>query len=145
VKISRRRFFLGAAASSLAVVGLGVRAWPENIIARIVRDRIPDVQIRASDMQSFVNNVIDHEDNLKISLLVFKDIPSAMRGALPKTFRKQLQKLEDRIATNFLMGTDYFSSDRDPGTVTFIAYPDPYDQGCANPLARFDFPTERGA
>jgi hypothetical protein len=141
MKVGRRQFIFGAAAAgSLAVSALGVRIWRESTVANIVRTRVPDARVSAADMELFEKEVMAHEHVLNRTLLVARGLPAPLRNLLPQAVRAQLDKVESRIAANFLMGTDYFHPDRKSETVSFIAYPDPYGSGCANPLARFDFP-----
>jgi len=142
MKVGRRQFFFGAAAAagSLAVSALGVRAWQESAIANIVRTHVPDVRVNAADMELFKKEVLAHEHDLNSTLLLARGLPPPLRNLLPQAVRAQIAEAEGRIAANFLIGTDYFHPDRKSETVSFIAYPDPYGSGCANPLARFDFP-----
>ena len=109
MKVGRRQFiFCAAAAGSLAVSALGVRIWRESTVANIVHTRVPDARVSAADMELFEKEVMAHEHVLNRTLLVARGLPAPLRNLLPQAVRAQLDKVESRIAANFLMGTDSF-------------------------------------
>lgn len=60
------------------------------------------------------------------------------RDLLPRARQTRIVDFERRMVSYFLRSTDYFRVPH--GTqVRFVAFADPYEGGCANPLARFDF------
>jgi hypothetical protein len=143
MRISRRQLLLGTAASAgagaLAISSLGAWAWQENVIATIVRTHVPHVRIGRADMEAFAKEFLVHR-RVPDSLLAAWALLTPLRGLSPQAVEGRLRKLESQVVGLFLMGTNYYQPDRQSETVSFIAYPDPYAGGCANPLARFDFP-----
>jgi hypothetical protein len=148
----RRRQLLVGAAGALTASFIGVRAWQENavvpglqgwqenVIARIVRTQVPDAQVGDGDMEAFIQAFLAHRRQLD-KILAVRAVLAPTSGLLPERLRKRLERLDHQVVSSFLLGTDYFDPDRPSKTVSFIAYPDPYENGCANPLARFDFPS----
>lgn len=59
----------------------------------------------------------------------------ALRALLPEERERHLLSFERRLVSLFLRSTDYFRTA--PGTVVrYQAFADPYEVGCANPLAK---------
>jgi hypothetical protein len=121
------------------VVPVG-RGWQESLIAKIVRAQVPDAHMGDADMEAFAQAFLAQE-RVSARMLAIRAVLSPASDLLPDRVKKRLQRLEYQVVSSFLLGTDYFDPDRPPETVSFIAYPDPYANGCANPLARFEFPS----
>ncbi len=140
MRVSRRQLLLGTAAGALTISFLGARAWQENVITKIVRTHVRDVRVSQADVEAFARELLAHW-RAPDGLLAAQALPAPLRVLLPGAIVGRLRKLESRVVGLFLMGTDYYHPDRRSETVSFIALPDPYAGGCANPLARFDFPS----
>lgn len=143
MRITRRQWLLGAAATvavgGLSVPALAAGAWQEGVIARIVRTHVPDAQVADADMTAFARAFLTNRQ-IPDSALAARALLGPVRRLLPQAVAGRLHKLDNQTVNMFLLATDYFQPDRPTGAVSFVAYPDPYGQGCANPLARFDLP-----
>lgn len=141
MRITRRQWLIGAAATvtvgGLSVPALAASTWREGVIARIVRTHVPDAQVSEADMTAFARAYLANR-RIPDSTLAARAVLGPVRGMLPQAMAGRLHKLDNQTVNMFLLATDYFQPDRPPGTVSYLAYPDPYGQGCANPLARFD-------
>ena len=153
MRIRRRQLLVGAAAGALGASFLGMQAWQgslvipvgeswqTNVIAKIVRAHVPDAQVDHADMEAFTQEFLIHQ-GASDRLLAVRSFLTPMSSILPESLKRRLQRLDHQVLNAFLLGTNYFDPDRPSAKVTFIAYPDPYGVGCANPLAQFDFPQE---
>jgi hypothetical protein len=140
MRVSRRHLIFGSAACGLVASALAAPAWQLGAIARVIRTHVPDAKVTEPDLEAFANELVAHEHMLLRPLLAASTLPAPLRNLLPRAAKGYIEKAERIVATNFLLGTDYFDPERKSDLVSFISYPDPYSGGCANPLARLDFP-----
>lgn len=121
--VSRRRVLLAFLGLGTSVLTGGVITWfrrrqpppsPEGQIVEALRHKLSHLRPRTEDLQRFAREHL--------------------------TYAATMHELGDQrervVVARFLLATDYFrqSSGR-PETVRYIAYPDPYALGCANPFA----------
>ena len=65
---------------------------------------------------------------------------SWVKRFLPENLRLKYESLLRRMMTDFLFSTDLFTSaNGNISDASYVVYADPYNLGCRNPLARFDF------
>ena len=143
MKFSRRALIGGTlAAGGVAAVGgyqlLGPVADPEGAIAGFIARAVPNVSADdsvvttfATDSLGFISNRYPGDFDVHVSLLAN---PFLVRF-LPErqaAFHSDFQRL---LVTQFMRSTDLLLTE--PGApVNYIAFADPYQVGCSNPLAQ---------
>jgi hypothetical protein len=60
----------------------------------------------------------------------------ALRALLPEARQQRLLSFERHLVSLYLRSTTYFTSPS-AARVRYVAFADPYEIGCANPLAKF--------
>ena len=142
MKITRRHLLLGgASAAAIAVVGMAGNAvgFPKGVEAFSVgflKRALPTIKVEDLAYESFVRDYLSvTEDKSRIARLAqlgmvvgYDGLELLLGGTRPyKTFKR-------RIATAFLLSSDYFLTEARPVVTKYLAY----SPGCANPCARFN-------
>ena len=140
--LSRRRFLL-ASAGGVAVLGVaGSAMWdryaasPASWVEQIVRRNLPGVAIDEASLTAFVRDMLAG-DMLKpqahrLAVFAYQTVPW-ITLRIPKA-RNGLEKLERKVLTEYLLGSNFFQAS-DPKR-TRIVYHGPAI-ACGNPFARF--------
>lgn len=145
--VSRRTFLvLGGAAVAVPPLGIAGRAAtssPEATISRVLRARLPDMRIPNETLlqfgAEFVQRNRPQSGRRFDGALLIMDNPW-MEGLLGENLRLKYDGFVRRMMTDFLFSTDLFTSaDGKLSAASYVAFADPYELGCRNPLARFDF------
>lgn len=141
-RLSRRGFLV---AGGLCAVGAGVAgtavwtsfrdsraAWVEDVIRR----NLPGVTIDEASLQTFVSEMVSHDwlqpQMHRLSVFAQQTVPW-VTARIPKA-RDGLEKLERRVLTEFLIGSNFFRvSDPKQETISY------YGQAtaCPNPFVTF--------
>ena len=142
MRVSRRAFLFGAAgiavAGSAAVPALA--ADGQEVIERFVRRNCPTEGLSNAEIADFAGafmqraSLTGHRRRVMLFLL---DNPWA-HAAMPRRIREAQERQERHLITRFMLSTDAFDAERDPGAPRYWGYADPYTSGCANPVARFE-------
>lgn len=142
MKISRRNLIL-AGSGGIAVLA-GRSAWiladsnaRPDMIASVVRDELPYMRIPAETLNAFVADYVNFVKTQDFDILTrlagFK-IGGIMRSSRSKTRQNSIR---ESIASKFLLSTDFFSNGSDISQqVNYVAFADPYQNSCSNPLAK---------
>ncbi|MEZ5895661.1 MAG: hypothetical protein R3C51_04605 [Parvularculaceae bacterium] len=147
--ITRRQAMIGGgAAGAVALTGAAVVATSvlAGAVARIVRNRLPGVEISRADLDRYVADFAAARAPFlreKATQIVLRGqsffLNGAVRAMLPRDARRKLLSFEGQILTPLLLGSNFFLEDEPPAKLEYFAYPDPQTLKCANPLARYDF------
>lgn len=143
---TRRNVLLGllglvvASAGGLRVFERSRRREPEELVLQVILDRFGYLKIADEDLARFAVEYVRRERPSDWTLL--GDLPHRRGGdsAADGVRAAERRNLERTIAARFLLATDVFRTGGGPiegGRARFVAWPDPYTLGCANPLARF--------
>ena len=134
----RRVLLIGGLAGSALVLGgslAGIRyaSGPAAWIADVVRRNLPGVLIDEASIATFVQHVLESDlfDSYEAPLAVLADetIPALRR--IPPA-RERMERLERRILTEFLVGSNFFSGV--DATLQPIVYSGT-NPACGNPFA----------
>lgn len=145
-----RRLFLAGGIGAVGVAGAGgvviarARSFDE-VVALIVRHNLDPIPVPAETMGAFTadltakHTLLFRGQTMKLARYV-PDIylSDTLRSMLPDGVHKSMEFVEREIMTKFLLSTDFFSQPMGPEmTISYIAYADPYETPCLNPLADF--------
>lgn len=139
----RRRFLFGLA--GLATTAAALMGWryrqvtAQEAIVSIVRDRLHYLRIDPDGLRRFAADVLAAEDisHVKLRSLVAAG-PLARHLPLPagSALAAGIAYGEDRLVSEFLLSSDFFSHGRDVARVVrYVARYDPI-RPCGNPFAR---------
>lgn len=135
--IQRRRFLVGgAAAIASASVGFawlrgafGSEAWIEHV----VRSNLPGIEFDETALSEFVSSMARHDwfapSSHRVAIAVDRTLPW-VAARVPKV-REGLEKLERRVLTEFLIGSNFFRVP-DPRAETIVYYGPAI--ACGNPF-----------
>lgn len=130
---SRRRFLLSllalsaASGGGLALYNARRRRDPAGVVAEVVRRRLSHLDLDPGDLGRFADDYLARAGPGKLKKLeVLADGERSLA----------LQQFEREIVAAFLLGSDFFDRPGEPEAASYVAFPDPYELGCANPLAR---------
>jgi len=137
-RLSRRGFLLtllgltAAAAGGLQLCDARRRRHPALAIADLVRDRLSHLDLERQDLERFGHDFLARCGPGK------RHQVERLTAARPAAGGSGLaaRKLEREIFASFLCGSDFFDRPGEPAAASYVAFPDPYELGCANPLAR---------
>lgn len=147
VAISRRALLVGGGAlvvvPPLGIAGRAVATAPEASIVRGIRDRLPGLQVSDEDMLLFATEFTKRNEPFSgrsfDAAMVVLDNPW-MESLLTQSMRIKFDWFVRGMMTDFLFSTDLFTSaNGEVSAAQYVQYADPYQLGCRNPLARFDF------
>ena len=135
--VQRRRFLIGGAAA-LASASVGF-AWfrgalgPEQWIEHVVRSNLPGVQFDETALGQFIAAMSQHDwfapSSHRLAIAVDRTVPW-VAARVPKV-RDGLEKLERRVLTEFLIGSNFFRVPN-PRTETIVYYGPAI--ACGNPF-----------
>jgi len=140
--LQRRKFLItgGLGALALGTVGAGIgartvlrgssrAAWIESVI----HNNLPGIEIEAASMQTFVDGMLTSNamQMASVKLAVFADRYAPWLPARIASARDRLERLERRLLTDFLLGSNFFRV-ADPKQAT-ITWRGPATV-CANPF-----------
>lgn len=139
-----RRAFVGTGVAVLAgASGIGAAAYsatraPDQTIARFIRHSVPGLAVDEDTLLAFSNRFLERSpwrgNRLRGALLVM-DNPELAR-LMPDKFARAYDWFSRQIITGFLFSTDFFgAAQRRAERTNYVAFADPYEVGCANPLA----------
>jgi hypothetical protein len=154
--IQRRRFLLGALGVA-GLTGLGIvtfgRPAAESEVVSAVRRRLGFLTLDEAGLHAFAKDQVSallakrpSWNRLKYHFLS-NVAPSFKRYSRSTDTRSRRQRMEDGLASTFLLSSDFFINGADPAvSVQYIAFYDPM-RGCGNPFARpaIDAPRPQGA
>ncbi len=160
-----RRSVLLSMLGITAAAGGGVTVWrwakatptPEDFVVELLRRRLAHLKVDQPSLRAFASEHLARAQPGERAEL--EGAASATKTIAPLFGRLRAEssrtafarrQLERRLIARFMLGSDVFRQDvlrQDVGQATrFVAYPDPYEIGCANPLASLDEAgTPRGA
>lgn len=135
--IHRRLFLLGSAAA-LASAGVGF-AWlrgafgPEQWIEQVVRSNLPGVKFDEVALGEFIAAMAQNDwfapSSHRLAIAADRTVPW-VAARVPKV-REGLEKLERRVLTEFLIGSNFFRSP-DPRAETIVYFGPAI--ACGNPF-----------
>lgn len=147
-RLSRRAWLRSAAGVVGALAGVAGAAhhWRRlkrpsaDDLARLLRDRLSHLHLDPAGVDAFTREYVArygplaaavHHKNTLGGLLRIE----ALRRLLPAARERRLLSFERKLISLYLRSTDYFRTPS--GTpVRYVAFADPYEVGCANPLAQ---------
>lgn len=139
--LSRRSFFLAgtaAAAAASAAIPLSAAARPEGAIVGFIKHNIPGIAVPDETLHVFAREYLNRsgwQGKRLVSVAVVMENPWIVRF-LPSSLQARYKSRFRDLMTTFLFSTDFFTSgSRDPSRTSYLAYSDPYEAGCGNPLA----------
>lgn len=113
---------------------------PDGFIVDLLRRRLAHLDLDPPSLRRFVA-----EHLARASPAELAELEAAAGGPSPGLWTRvageaaemtfQQRQLERRLVARLLLGSDAFRGERRGGVTRFVAYPDPYEVGCANPLA----------
>lgn len=138
----RRRFFLSALLGggvSAALAGyFALPLTPEGRLETLLRARLDYLTIPDETMSAFVRDFMAHGDSRRrhLSTLRYAGERALYTAPLLRD-RLPFARFERYVVSQFLMATDFFQNGADTSKpLRYVAFPDPYQRGCANHLAR---------
>ncbi len=139
-KINRRKFLLSAVgATAVGVAGLSWSRYAgsaERWVERIVRDNLRDVTLDETTLSQFVNEVLAGDlfapRTHRWAVFAGQSVPW-ITARIPKV-RDGLDKLERRVLTEYLIGSNFFRVP-DPKRETIVYYGRAI--ACINPFVTF--------
>lgn len=139
-RMTRRTLLIAAAATAggTAMAAAPV-ARPHATLAAFVRANAPAAAVSDAQMGDFVRRLLAQWrlDAVRRRLVLFlMERPAALRFA-PAAVRAAQDRQERWVLTRFMLATDLFHDAPSPEPA-YVAFPDPYELGCSNPLARFE-------
>jgi hypothetical protein len=146
-RISRRGLLLGGvavAAVPTAFIASTAMASRADTAAGYIRHALPGLAVPKAELTGFAEEYVSRIDrhNRRKSyydLIFFLMANPDAEGMLPARLLHAYQGATRYLLTTFLLSTDFFSAaGQRPELTNFIAYADPFELGCRNPLARFD-------
>jgi len=112
----RRKLLIAGAGSAVAAAIFGAASWSEltsyraTWIERVVRDNLPDVDLDAASLRTFVTDILATErlQRKEVKAAVFADrfmpwLPPNITRA-----RNGLEGLERNVLTEYLIGSNFF-------------------------------------
>lgn len=150
MSLSRRGFLLSLLGlSALAGGGLALHnqrraaSDPELFLADLLRRRLPHLELEDGLLARFAREHLARAgdfERTRVARLaaapgeLWSRLWPLRRGAVEMSPERRLYERE--LMARFLLSTDYFRRGEGAGAVVrWVAYPDPYELGCANPLA----------
>lgn len=146
-RLSRRTLLVGGAAAAALPTGwIASRATAprEEVVIGYLRHLLPGLAVPDNDMQAFAKTYVGQLDpqnkrQTYFNLMFAVMANPALEGSLFSRARSAYEHVTRSMLTTFLMSTDFFSTAaQQPARTSYVAYSDPFDLGCRNPLARFD-------
>ncbi len=131
-----------AAGGGLALVRSARTATePEDLVVELLLRRLAHLEIDPPSLRTFASDHVARASPGELAELEGVAVASRpmtrllerWRGGAAGTFAHR--QLERRIVARFLLGSDALRGDRGSRATRFVAYPDPYELGGANPLA----------
>jgi hypothetical protein len=110
-------------------------------LAALLRDRLSHVPFEVETVDRFAREYVRRYGPLAMSAHHRDTFGGLLRieavgRLLPDRYGRDVVDFERRLVALCLRSTTYFSEPGEP--VRFVAFADPYEVGCANPLARFE-------
>ncbi|MDA8870105.1 hypothetical protein N9H93_01775 [Rhizobiaceae bacterium] len=139
--LNRRGFVLG---SLLLTAGSATAALPlirsEATLIGFLNRNLGLMQVTPDELHAFTRALLSDwklTPARRRAVLFFIEHPSAL-SLVPSRLRAAQDRKERWILTKFLTSTNVFEDGNDLAQAEYVAFSDPYEMGCANPLARFD-------
>lgn len=144
LKFSRRSFFV---LSAILMFGAGAlrrrfkQTHEADLIVEIVRRNCSYVTITDSDLHRFAGDYAKEPEWRIRKLLesrqlnLFYSLKESVRGFVSAEFLQEVDILERRVVTDFLIATGYFFGETRPGKV--LHYQGDQKRICKNPFAVF--------
>lgn len=142
-KLSRRAFVGTGLAALVGAGGLGATAHsamraPDQTIARFIRHSVPGLAVDEDTLLAFSRRFLERSPwrgNRLNGALLIMDNPDLVR-LMPERVARAYGWFTRQIITGFLFSTDFFTvAQRRAERTSYVAFADPYEVGCANPLA----------
>lgn len=150
MKISRRMMLAGgvgaACAAGAAAVG-GRHHWRRlrqpsaGDLAGLLRERLGHLPLDEGGVDAFAQEYVRRYGASPMSVHHERTLGGVLRldAALrlaPAELRQEILDFERHLVSRYLLSTTYFRAPRGE-PVRYLAFADPYEMGCANPLAQF--------
>jgi hypothetical protein len=142
--LSRRSLLVGAGLLLLGAGAFGLRGRivdKADFIVMIVRRKVDYVIIPEPDLRRFAEDYAK-EPNWRITRLLrsrqlnlFYSSPGLFRSLVLAAYQEKIEMLERIVVTDFLVATDYFSGETQPGKA--LRYQGMQKGACNNPFAVF--------
>jgi len=134
---------LGFVPAILAATYLGIREPYERLIVEAISRRLDWLKIDKAGLAKFAEDFVARHPKTPLRTLVISSSTMVVYGlhrpsVTTSAIGRRLAIFEDFVCEQFLLGSDLFSSDGNENSIVrYIAFPDPYERGCANPFARY--------
>lgn len=146
--LTRRQFvasLLGAVAAALSGSWLLVyrSRTREAVIVELIRRRLSYLTTDPAGLALFAREYVSRSGSrfrrgIRLARIfgpLFYSPAIRRRFSRRRGFRTEILDFERHVVAQFLLSTDFFRRRHDDSsTVTYVAYSDPYEMGCANPL-----------
>ena len=141
--LSRRAFLIGTGASGAGLAAgaaSAAAASPQGTVERFVRAACPAEGLSDAEVARFAKDFLERStlSPARRRVVLFLMENRWAQALAPEAVRARQARQERHLVTRFLLSTDAFDADRAPGPPRYWGYADPYESGCANPVARFD-------
>jgi hypothetical protein len=139
----------GAAVVALPVflAGSFVLTSRAQIVVDYLRHVLPGLALSEPELASFAQQYVgrvDPQDRKKRyydSIFFFMKNPT-FEVAIPDRYKYGYELVTRNLLTTFLLSTDFFSvAEQRPEHTSYIAFADPYELVCRNPMAQFELKT----
>lgn len=142
--INRRHLLLGAAivAAVPATIAVGTVITPhQNVMIAYLRHQLPGLAVSQIDLEGharrFTATIPFEQQQFHYGIILGVMANPVLEATLTGHWRETYSEFTRRLMTGFLLSTDFFSSaGAEPSRTRYVAYRDPYELGCSNPLAR---------
>jgi hypothetical protein len=142
--VSRRSLLLGLLATAGGVMA-GTHHWRRlrqpaaGDVAALIYDRLNHLPLDPAGVDRFAREYVARYGAFAASVHHRRTLGGtfridAVRRLLPQERQQALLSFERKLISYYLRSTDYFQTTR-PREVRYVAFADPYEVGCANPLA----------
>ena len=149
-RVHRRTVLIGGLAAVALPAGLlasQAAAARATIVVKYLRDQLPGLAVSQTDLQGFASEYLErnvsgggHKVRYEAIFLILAN--PMLAAAAPSSARIAHEDFTRGLLTKFLMSTDFFgAAEQRPERTSYIAFNDPYDFGCSNPIARFELET----
>jgi len=144
IGITRRGLLLGGAVAAIApaTVVVGTLITPhENIMVAYLRHKLPGLAVGRDDLEAharrFAATIPFEDERFHYAPILSVMANPVVEPTLPGRVRGPYEEFTRRLMTGFLLSTDFFgTAGAQPSRTRYVAYRDPYELGCSNPLAR---------
>lgn len=144
LRLGRRALL--ASLVAIAGAGAGVHHWRRlkrpsaSHFVALIQSRLAHLELDAAGVEQFAREYVRRHGAFAAAVYHRQTLGGllridALRALLPDAREQRLLSFERHLVSLYLRSTDHFTPGRTT-PVRYVAFADPYEVGCANPLAR---------